>query len=297
MNIGIGLPAAVPGVDGASIAIWAREAEEAGFASVGVIDRLVYDNLEPLTTLGAAAAATTRVELLTTVLNAGWRANPVLLAKQLASVDVLSGSRLTAGIGLGGWPEDFAASDVAATALGKLLDSTITTMRQVWAGEIAGQGGPTRRLPEGRPILLFGGLVPAAFNRAATQGAGWVAPLFGFELLKTGAAAVRDLWQEAGRTGAPRIVTGRYVSFGGPDAMQQAEHYLAHYYGADQAHHALADTPTTPDALAAELDRLATTGVTDVVLYPCTAEVAELHRIADAVGIRLSTPESVEAQS
>jgi len=49
MRIGIGLPAAVPGVDGTTIGAWAAEAERAGFASVGVIDRLVYDNLEPLT--------------------------------------------------------------------------------------------------------------------------------------------------------------------------------------------------------------------------------------------------------
>src|ERR687891_2065934 len=112
MRIGIGLPAAVPGVDATTIGAWAAQAERAGFASVGVIDRLVYDNLEPLTALAAAATRTERVELLTTVLNVGWRANPVLLAKQMASVDLLSGGRLTAGLGLGGWPEDFAASEV-----------------------------------------------------------------------------------------------------------------------------------------------------------------------------------------
>jgi alkanesulfonate monooxygenase SsuD/methylene tetrahydromethanopterin reductase-like flavin-dependent oxidoreductase (luciferase family) len=76
MKIGIGLPAAVPSVDATTIGDWAAEAERAGFASVGVIDRLVYDNLEPLTALAVAAARTQRIELLTTVLNVGWRANP-----------------------------------------------------------------------------------------------------------------------------------------------------------------------------------------------------------------------------
>ena len=65
MRIGIGLPAAAPGVDGTTIGAWAAEAERAGFASVGVIDRLVYDNLEPLTVLAAAAARTEHVELFT----------------------------------------------------------------------------------------------------------------------------------------------------------------------------------------------------------------------------------------
>jgi alkanesulfonate monooxygenase SsuD/methylene tetrahydromethanopterin reductase-like flavin-dependent oxidoreductase (luciferase family) len=165
MNIGIGLPAAVPDVDASTIGAWAAAAERADFASVGVIDRLVYDNLDPLTALAAAAATTTRVELLTTVLNVGWRANPVLLAKQLASVDLISGGRLTAGLGLGGWPEDFAASDVPTSGGGARLDAAVSTMRQVWAGEMTGQGGPTRRMPEGRPSILFGGLVAAAFSR------------------------------------------------------------------------------------------------------------------------------------
>ncbi len=160
MKIGIGLPAAVPGLDATTIGTWAAEAERAGFASVGAIDRLVYDNLEPLTALAAAAARTEHVELLTTVLNVGWRANPVLLAKQMASVDLLSGGRLTAGLGLGGWPEDFAASDVPTSGAGARLRATLATLRQVWAGELGGQGGPTSRLASGRPALLFGGLVP-----------------------------------------------------------------------------------------------------------------------------------------
>src|ERR671919_652821 len=122
--------AAVPGVDATITGAWAAQAERAGFASVGVIDRLVYDNLEPLTTLAAAAACTERVELLTTVLNVGWRANPVLLAKQVASVDLLSGGRLTVGLGLGGWPEDYTASDEPMTARGVRLDAAVDTMHQ-----------------------------------------------------------------------------------------------------------------------------------------------------------------------
>jgi alkanesulfonate monooxygenase SsuD/methylene tetrahydromethanopterin reductase-like flavin-dependent oxidoreductase (luciferase family) len=76
MRIGIGLPAAVPGVDATTIGAWAAQAERAGFASVGVIDRLVYDNLEPLTALAAAAARTEHVELFTTVLGHWWRRQP-----------------------------------------------------------------------------------------------------------------------------------------------------------------------------------------------------------------------------
>lgn len=281
MRIGVGLPAAVPGVDATTIGTWAAEAEQAGFAAVGVIDRLVYDNLEPLTALAAAAARTERVELLTTVLNVGWRANPVLLAKQMASVDLLSGGRLTAGLGLGGWPEDFGASAVPTSGAGARLRDTLATLRQVWAGELAGQGGPTTLLPEGRPALVFGGLVPAAYRRAATEGDGWVAPLMGRQLLVDGSAAVRQAWDEAGRPGAPRIVTGRYFCLG-PGADAVADEYLRHYYGPEGASVALADTLTTPDRLRAELADLAAAGVTDLVLYPCAADLAQLSLLAEA---------------
>jgi hypothetical protein len=84
-----------------------------------VIDRLVYDNLDPLIALAAAAARTERVEVATTVLSVGWRNNPVLVAKQLASVEQVSGGRLTAGLGLGGWPEDYAAVRAAGAPAGR----------------------------------------------------------------------------------------------------------------------------------------------------------------------------------
>jgi alkanesulfonate monooxygenase SsuD/methylene tetrahydromethanopterin reductase-like flavin-dependent oxidoreductase (luciferase family) len=282
MRIGIGLPAAVPGVDATTIGAWAAEAERAGFASVGVIDRLVYDNLEPLTALAAAAARTERVELVTTVLNVGWRANPVLLAKQMASVDLLSGGRLTAGLGLGGWPEDFAASGVPASGGGARLRSALATMRQVWAGEVSSQGGPMRRLPDGRPPLLFGGLVPAAHARAATEGQGWVAPLFGLAMVEQGASAVRQAWADAGRAGEPRIVTGRYFCLG-HDADRVADDYIRHYYLDEYVPMARADTLTSPERIAEELDRLATAGVTDLVLYPSSAEPDQIRLLAEAV--------------
>ena len=91
INVGIGPPAAVPGVDGSKLGDWTVQAERAGFASIGVIDRLIYDNLEPLVAMSAAAACTSRIELVTTMLTVGWRGNPALLAKQMASVDLLSG--------------------------------------------------------------------------------------------------------------------------------------------------------------------------------------------------------------
>jgi alkanesulfonate monooxygenase SsuD/methylene tetrahydromethanopterin reductase-like flavin-dependent oxidoreductase (luciferase family) len=282
VRIGIGLPAAVPGADMTTLGQWAAKSERAGFDAVGVFDRLVYDNLEPLVALAVAAARTQRVELVTTVLDVGWRNNPVLLAKQLASVEQVSGGRLTAGLGLGGWPEDYAASQAPQSGMAALWESCLATMRAVWSGTTSGQGGPTTKLPEGRPALLFGGLVPAAQQRAARHGQGWVSPLFGLPVLQQGSAAVRAAWQEAGRPGEPRILTGRYFSLG-DHADAVADEYIRHYYGDQYFPAARADTLTTPERLRTELTALEAAGATDVILYPASAGLEQIDLLADAV--------------
>jgi alkanesulfonate monooxygenase SsuD/methylene tetrahydromethanopterin reductase-like flavin-dependent oxidoreductase (luciferase family) len=282
VRIGIGLPAAVPGTDMTTLGQWAADAEQAGFAVVGVIDRLVYDNLEPLTALAAAAARTERVELFTTVLNVGWRNNAVLLAKQMASVELISGGRLTAGLGLGGWPEDYTASRALQAGKAALWESLLATMRQVWAGEVSGQGGPMTKLPEGRPALLFGGLVPAAYTRAATQGQGWVSPLFGLSTLQEGVVTVRQAWKEAGRSGRPRIATGRYFGLGG-NAEAIADEYIRHYYGDAYFPVARADTLTSTEHLRAELQALQKDGTTDVILYPTSGALEQVGLLSAAL--------------
>jgi alkanesulfonate monooxygenase SsuD/methylene tetrahydromethanopterin reductase-like flavin-dependent oxidoreductase (luciferase family) len=281
MKIGMGLPAAVPEADVTALGEWAAVAERLGFCSLGVIDRLVYDNLDPLVALAAAAARTERVELLTTVLNVPYRQNAVVLAKQLASVDRLSGGRLTAGLALGGWPEDYEASDVARHGLGAAMDAMVATMLQAWDGKLAGASGPMPALPPDRPGLLFGGLVPAAFARAATAGQGWIAPSFGIQQVVDGVESIRTAWHRAGRAGRPRVVTVRYFCFG-PDADEHAEHYLRHYY-LDYVDLVKADTPTTPEHLGAELSRLRGAGADDVVLMPCTDDVAQVTLAADVL--------------
>ena len=271
VRIGIGLPAAVPGAEITEIGRWAAAAESAGFASVGVIDRLIYENLDPLTALAAAAASTDSIELTTTVANVCWRGNPVLLAKQLSSVAQLSGGRFAAGLGMGGGRR--------------------TTRRAACRSRPAAPASrpPWRRSRRpGRhtappPRVLLGGTVPASFERAVLPlSEGWVAPLFGLELLSEGSAAVARAWSRAGRGGKPRIVSGRYFSLG-PDADRAADEYLLHYYGDKFAAAARADTLTRPDQLFVELRRLAAAGCDDLVLYPCSGDPRQLSLLAEAL--------------
>jgi alkanesulfonate monooxygenase SsuD/methylene tetrahydromethanopterin reductase-like flavin-dependent oxidoreductase (luciferase family) len=282
VRIGIGLPNAVPGRDARQIAQWAQDSERLGFHSLGTIDRLVYDVLDPLVCLGIAAAVTRRVELFTTVLNVGWRNNPILFAKQLASVDLVSQGRLTAGVGLGGWPDDFALSEAPARGHGRLFDTALMRMRQVWDGEVTSIAGPIPLPGAGRPRLLIAGLVRAGYARAARFGDGWVAPLLSRQILDDGVRGVTAAWIEAGRPGKPQILTGRYFDCG-PDASTALPAYLAHYYGAAESAAVVADSIHSDEHLHRELDLLARSGVDDLILYPARSSLDQVHLLAEAL--------------
>src|SRR5258707_7623124 len=110
MRISIGLPSTIPGTPGALILDWARKADAGPFSSLSVLDRLVYPNYDPLITLAAAAAVTARVRLLTSVLLAPLH-SAAQLAKQTASLDALSGGRLTLCLRVRVREDDFPAVD------------------------------------------------------------------------------------------------------------------------------------------------------------------------------------------
>ena len=96
MRIGLGLQTVFPSSEGQLVREWARRAEAAGFFSLAILDRLVYDNFDPMLTLTAAAAVTERIRLMTAmaILIVPMRGQGVL-AKEAASLDALSNGRLT----------------------------------------------------------------------------------------------------------------------------------------------------------------------------------------------------------
>src|ERR671933_154228 len=150
MDVGIGLPNAVRGVDRTGIVDWAQRAEATGFSSLGTIDRIAYENYEALIALAAAAAVTERIRLLTSVLLAPLRTNTALFAKQAASVDGLSDGRLVLGLAVGGREDDYELSGVDFSSRGQAFDRQLEDLRRLWDGDDVGPDAP------GDPTVIVG---------------------------------------------------------------------------------------------------------------------------------------------
>ncbi|WP_326797858.1 LLM class flavin-dependent oxidoreductase [Streptomyces sp. NBC_01808] len=291
MDIGIGLPSTIStisGIPGKLIPQWAAAAERAGFSTLGTIDRVVYGNLETIPTLAAAAAVTERIGLTTTILIAPFRGNGALLAKQLASVDVLSGGRLTVGAAVGGREDDYEAAGVPFTQRGRIFDDQLAEMRAVWQQDARGRAHPVGPAPvqAGGPPILFGGNSPAAFRRLAEYGAGWILGGGSPEQLAQGAEKARAAWREAGREGEPRVAALAYASLG-PDAEEHARRYLLDYYGflGEFAEKVAEGALTSPAAVAAAKAAFADAGCGELVLFPCNPDLAQVSLIAEAAGL------------
>src|ERR671915_1186147 len=176
MDIGIGLPATIPWTNGPLILDWAKRADSRPFSSLGILDRLVYPNYEPLITLAAAAAVTERVRLMTTVLIAPLRRAGVL-AKQAATIDALSGGRLSLGLGVGAREDDFQFAPASFHDRGRRFEEQLELMKRVWSAQAVsdeiGAVGP-RPAQGGGPELLIGGYTPFSIRRVGRWGDGFI---------------------------------------------------------------------------------------------------------------------------
>src|SRR3954465_14820249 len=216
MDIGIGLPNPVPGVDGRRLVDWARDAEQAGFSTLGTIGRLVYNGYEELIALSAAAAVTSRIRLTTSVLLAPFYENAALLAKQAASLERISAGRFVLGVGLGGRDDDFAASGLSTKGRGRRFEEQVREMKSVWAGEERGTAGAIgpRPVRDGGPELILGGGTEASFRRVAELGDGWIMGGGTPDMFAQAGAGVDAAWRAAGRPGKPRKLSLAYFGLG-----------------------------------------------------------------------------------
>jgi probable F420-dependent oxidoreductase len=204
MRLGFGLPVAGGWATPENMVAVARDAESLGYHSLWTVQRLLYPSAprneyasapggswpayfesvaDGLVALGYVAAATSRIRLGTAVVNLPYY-SPVLLAKQLATLDVVSGGRLTVGAGLG-WSEDeYAATGVPFRRRGRRMDECLRCLKLVWTEEFVEFNGEFYGIPASRiepkpvqrphPPVLVGGYSEAALRRAVSLADGYI---------------------------------------------------------------------------------------------------------------------------
>ena len=258
MRIGVKLPSSGPHAGRVPLAEAAQRAEEAGFDSVWVSDHVVMPRqvassypysrdgamlwnpdeprYEALITMATAAAVTERVEIGVGVLIAPMR-NPLLLAKQVATLDALSGGRITLGVGAGWLEEEFEALDAPFDTRGERLDEWIDIIRDCWRGTPRGKEYRHYRVPEGSLLyptpahevsIIVGGMTKAALRRVARRGDGWFA-IQGLDALDatTLRAGLETIEEEARSVGRPAPIRVVMRIAGPAEAVAQEAPALA----------------------------------------------------------------------
>ena len=238
MRIGFGAPVSGAWATPANLASFTAQAEAAGYASLWTFQRLIvpegsamepvyHSVLDPMVALGYTAASTSRIRLGVAVINMPY-ISPGYLAKQAATVDVLSGGRLDLGLGLGWMPEEFAVAGGTMDGRGARTAEYIEVMQRLWAGGVAEFSGEFYTLPAGRmapepvqrpgPPILLGGGAPRALERAGRLADGWVtSSRADLTQIGEGIKRVKAAAQQAGRDPAAiRIICRGVVRWGAP---------------------------------------------------------------------------------
>jgi alkanesulfonate monooxygenase SsuD/methylene tetrahydromethanopterin reductase-like flavin-dependent oxidoreductase (luciferase family) len=277
MDIGIGLPTTIPGVEGEQVLEWARRSEDAGFSALGTIDRIVYPNYEPLIGLAAAAAVTERIRLTTSIAILPYRFNAALVAKQAATLHHLSGGRLVLGVAVGGRADDYEASGVSMRDRGKRFEQMLEDIERSWRG---GDVGPK---VDPAPPILIGGQADAAFERAARYGAGWINGGGGADALAAGREKTLAAWKAAGREDEPRIVSLAYYGLG-DDGARAVGDYLRDYYAflGDTAERIAGSALTDADAVRSTVAAFEDAGCDELLFMPGSADPAQVELLAEA---------------
>jgi alkanesulfonate monooxygenase SsuD/methylene tetrahydromethanopterin reductase-like flavin-dependent oxidoreductase (luciferase family) len=287
MKLGIGLPNTIAHeVDRTLMLDWARLADEAGFDVLGTIDKPNYDSWDPLTTIAGVAAATERIRLATTILQLPNR-NEVLVAKQAAVVDQLSGGRLVLGVAQGGREDDYEVLGAEFAGRSERFERQVERIRQIWADarrsdHDTGVLGPPP-VQEPAPPIWAGALTPGAVERAARVADGFLFGTAGAEAMRERAPEIREVFARNGKPDAT-IAGLAYVAVGddAEKALDEAAHNVLRYYGqlwtepANLIHHG------TAEKLAEELAAYASS-VDVLIVFPEIARLDQVVSLAEHV--------------
>jgi probable F420-dependent oxidoreductase len=228
MRFGFALPQVGSAVGPKALVMVAKRAEDLGFDSLWVLDRILWplnprapyplgdgslpvqykSVLDPLETLTFAAAHTRRIALGTGVLNLPWY-NPVLLARRLTTLDILSTGRLRVGFGIGWSPDEYEAAGVTWHERGKRADELIKALKKTWTTDPVEFQGKYYRIPKSvigpkpvqkpHPPVYMAAFTPSAMKRVATEANGWFPVGIPLSNVGTMFDGIKSMAKDAGR--------------------------------------------------------------------------------------------------
>lgn len=287
------MPVMEPDLNAGVLRDWARIIDDGPFSSLCWGERMAFDNPETCTLMGALAAWTDRVRLVTTVIVPQLH-DPVMLAKALATGDMMSGGRLTVGLGVGGRVEDYVAVGAdPSTQTIRGLAERIAVMKRVWAGEKVTESvlpvGPLPAQPGGPPLLV-GTIGPKTLRHAATWADGLAGTTLDLDVAKQNELfdVARHAWSEAGKS-KPHLATSFWFALGDADeARAQVHRHLRRYMNWIPAEYVDAMAPHAgfaggDDDLVALFRRFEAVGTDEIQLIPTSSDLGQLRRVAELV--------------
>jgi len=293
MKIGLCLPYMKAGLTRADYLAWFRHIDQGPFHSLSCGERILGPSYDMRVVLAAAAMATERVEINTTLYVLPMH-NAVRAAKEIATLDVMSGGRLVVTCGYGGRELDYKAVGAQYKGRHARMDEQVAIMKDIWAQKPPFEGvDPVGPVPVqvGGPKLYTGAMGPKGMARSAQ----WADGVFAWsgngeqaELENTFALA-DGAWTEAGRDSKPYRMGGFWFTL--TDGGQQKLYDYVYNYlliaGEDIAKW-MAGTVTrsNADAVKEALDNAEAAGCEEAMLSPITAELAEIDRLVDIIETR-----------
>jgi alkanesulfonate monooxygenase SsuD/methylene tetrahydromethanopterin reductase-like flavin-dependent oxidoreductase (luciferase family) len=287
------MPVMEPDLDALVLERWARTIDDGPFSSLCWGERIAFENPEAITLLGALAAWTDRVRLVTTVVVPQLH-DPVMLAKALATGDMLSGGRLTVGLGVGGRREDYEAvcADPTTQTMGGMAER-VAVMKRIWSGEkVTESVVPVGPAPAqtGGPQLLVGTMGPKTVQSAAAWADGLAGTTLDLDTTKQNELydVARTAWAQAGKP-KPLLATSFWFALGdGDEARAQVHRHLRRYMNWIPAEYVDAMAPTTgwtgnEDELSNVLKRFDDIGTDEIHLIPTSSDVEQVRRVANVV--------------
>jgi len=286
MKIGMTLPVMEPDLTRKDLEKWTKKIDTGPWSHIALGERILFPNPEFISTLSAVAAWTNRVEIIATVSILTMH-NPILSAKQFATIDLLAEGRFTLGVGVGGREEDYTAinsnwSDRRWATLAK----NVKTMQSVWSKDYHKEMGPNTFSKAG-PQILAGAVGPKAMSMSADFAEGLAGFSFNADLKEINDSFNRVEEAFAQKKISPRLITSFWFGLGDTgrdDIKTHLTRYLG-WMGKDLAKN-LSETAGfsgNQDDLYNFLVKIKDLGATDTLLVPTSRDIDQLSMAEEVV--------------